>query len=520
MATLYLNFHKQDFMTFSAIYPLLVPTCNAEEAIKTPGWWSTQRTPRAIGRWSDDEELVEYHRFGDDDGVEPLVLVRDFHDLKEPYVEISEEFRLFHNLYFDQGNNTYVKLDGAGQETTVVDIQSHRVRFRIREVRQYLAIREMHLLVQFDIHERSRYSLAQLSLEKGETANHDELSNWRHHLTELDRADHIAFARFIGKRLVPPVNKRYSGFPGFSQETKRYVDFLIGQDNQGRDIRATCDPTSLPRYTTDEPEFFTPVCFRKSVLERYYSQPSKFKVSDGFLSCGNLWMLPIDDDHDDRVCVWLGDLGEKLPYGEQQHWQAHNFLPPDTRVSGTFFDRQFAAKFAESSRPEHQFRDLYRQLSETCETKLGWQILQPLHNNDAHRLASVRIPALGEQPAFDDQVQHLATILVDSLHKRRIQDLVPEDERPHREASIDLLEAMFCSRDINHFQEHIDLLRTVQSLRSAGTAHRKGHNYEKLVRQLNLTNRGHASVVADLIRRANQFLRFLITVVETRQLTP
>ena len=212
------------------------------------------------------------------------------------------------------------------------------------------------------------------------------------------------------------------------------------------------------------------------------------------------------------MCAWLGDLGETLPYEQQKHWQAHNFLPSDTRVSTTFFDRQFAAQFAESHRPEHQFRTLYRQLAETCEQRLGWQILQPLHEKDAHRLASVRVPASDEQPAFDEQVQGLATILVDSLHKRRIRDLVPEAQRPDRDGGIDLLEALFRIRAVHAYHAHIEFLRTVQNLRSSGSAHRKGRKFDRHATKVRLPELGPQRVVADLILRANSLLRFLAAV--------
>ena len=515
MVTLYLNSRTADFQTLSDIHPLLVPSRDAIDAIKTLGWHSVRRTPAPVSHWDDSKEHIEYHRFGSGDGFEPFVLARDFNDLKDPYVEVSEEFRLFHNLYHDQERQEYIKLDDSGQETVVVELRSDCVRFRVQEVGQYLAVREMHLLVQFDFQERSQHSLAELSLAEGDTTHHDEGSHWELHFADLDRDDYTGFARLIGKRLLAPIEKRYSGFPGFSEVAKRYADFVIGLDDQGGEIRATCNPTMLPSHSAEGPRFFTPVSFHKNVLERYFSQPSKFSVSDGLLSCGNLWMLEIDDDHDERVCVWLGDLGETLPYREQQHWQAHNFLPPDHRVSKTFFDRQFAAEFADSRRPEHQFRDLYRQLAETSEQRLGWPVLKPLRDKDAHRLTSVRVPASGEQPAFDDQVQGLATILVDSLNKRCLRDLIPQAERPERDGSIDLLETLFRTRGIHDYHPHIGLLRTVQNLRSSGSAHRKGREYEKHAAKVRLAELGPPRVVADLINQANGLLRFLIAVVDS-----
>ena len=520
MATLYLDSHSPDYRTISAIHPLLVPSCNAAQAIESPGWLSVSRAPGPVSRWDDGEEHVSYHRFGNDDGFEPLVLVRDFNQLKGLYLEVSEEFRLFHNLYHDRERNAYVKVDDSGQETVVVKVDPRRrVTFRVLELRQYLAIREMHLLVQFDFHESSAYPLAELSLARGEKADHDGQSNWRLLFTELGRVDRVGFARLLGKRLLPPVEKTRSGFPGFAEGTKQYVDFVIGQDDQGREITATCNPAALPRYTGD-PEFFTAVSFRKSVLDKYYDQHSKFDVSDGALSCGNLWTLSIDDDHDDWVCAWLGDLGEVLPHAEQLHWRAHNVLVADGRISSTFFDRQFGARFADSQRPEHRFRQLYRQLAETCEQQLGWQILRPLADEDMHRLSSVRVPASAEQSAFDEQVQGLATILVDSLNVRAIRDRLPPAERPKDDRSLDLLEALLGNAAVPGYQPHIDFLRNLQNLRSSGSAHRKGSRYQKSAARVRLPELGTQRVIANFLSHCNDLLRFLLAAVESNRIPP
>ena len=53
------------------------------------------------------ESEVKYFRWGVDENMyasEPLVIGRRFSKMKENYFEISEEFRLFHNLYHDKRN--------------------------------------------------------------------------------------------------------------------------------------------------------------------------------------------------------------------------------------------------------------------------------------------------------------------------------------------------------------------------------------------------------------------------------
>ncbi len=54
-----------------------------------------------------ENEVASYHRFGDDDGVEPLVVLRDFHGVLPTFLELSEEYRHFHNLFFKEAE-TYL----------------------------------------------------------------------------------------------------------------------------------------------------------------------------------------------------------------------------------------------------------------------------------------------------------------------------------------------------------------------------------------------------------------------------
>ena len=113
----------------------------------------------------DQESPVKYFRWGVDEdmyGSEPLVVGRRFRRMKENYFEISEEFRLFHNLYHDRKTDTYIKIDDAGNEETIVIIKPNEVQIRLKEIRQFLAVKEMCLSILFEFNEYSRYSLEEL----------------------------------------------------------------------------------------------------------------------------------------------------------------------------------------------------------------------------------------------------------------------------------------------------------------------------------------------------------------------
>ena len=127
--------------------------------------------PEPTAYRSDRESPIKYFRWGVDQdmyGSEPLVIARQFSKMKEDYIEISEEFRLFHNLYHDRKTDTYIKIDDAGNEETVVVVKSDEVQIRLKEIRQFLAIKEMYLSMLFEFNEYSTYSLQKLGINEFE----------------------------------------------------------------------------------------------------------------------------------------------------------------------------------------------------------------------------------------------------------------------------------------------------------------------------------------------------------------
>lgn len=50
--------------------------------------------------YGNGEPETHYHRYGGDDGLEPLVILQEFHGgLPDMLPQLAEEFRLYHNLW-------------------------------------------------------------------------------------------------------------------------------------------------------------------------------------------------------------------------------------------------------------------------------------------------------------------------------------------------------------------------------------------------------------------------------------
>jgi hypothetical protein len=501
------------------IYCALVPSDRVDEVLSTLTWDLSHGggVPGSAVYHDDGDERVEYLRFGDDDGIEPLVIDRVFHGMREDYKEISEEFRLFHRLYHDRKTDRYLKFDDDGSETVVVVVEDDRVLIRVKEIRQFLAIRDMHLSIQFDCREHSNHTLKELELDEGGQERRDGLAAWGHFYGDLHGiGEHCAFSRLLGKRLVEPLPKSKSGLWGFEEKAdKKYVEFIIGLDEYGDEETYTSNPGALANFfgaNPEAPNYLTPVHFRKQVLDKYFQQPSKYTVEDSMLWCGSLWSMQIDNHHEDKVRAWLGDLGRDLPFQEQLHWRSFN-IHPQGGVSETYFRRQILAQFADSERPEHLFVNRYAQLQRDCSEYLGWQILLPLDAGDAYFIKSVRIPASDEQRDFDELVLGLTKLLIDSLNEKELNKLIPEADRPNLKGSISRLEAALKASNEEGYESQIAFLRKLQNLRSSSSAHRKGSNYRKIANDFGVDDQSLSAVFAGILGQALGFVEFLTTIV-------
>ena len=468
------------------------------------------------------ESQIKYFRWGVEEnmyGSEPLVIGRQFSKMKEDYFEISEEFRFFHNLYHDKETNTYIKIDDAGNEEIVAVVTPNEVQIRLKEIRQFLAIKEMYLSMLFEFNEYSRYSLEELGLSeiKEPKFKRDALICWRHNnYRRADFCQEFKSASWLkGRRLIKPLPKSKSGFGDFAERPK-YAEFIVDVDENGDEVSHTCNPYKLGNYpgeNSDTTWKLTLVHFRKQVLDKYYNESSKYNVSDSMLRCG-LWSMKIDNHDPDKVCVFLDELGISLPYEEQLHWRANN-IPPVGGMSETFYRRMVKGEWANSNQPDILFKQSYEQLQKACGEYLGWQLLKPLGSEDKYRFQRLRVPVNDEQCHFDDLVQDLQTILIESIDVKRLKRLFPEAERVNLKdkRSIEILGEILNFYSVEDADHRVSFLQKLQALRSKGSGHRKGSDYQKIANYFGVDSLGQREAFAKILKQALDIINFLISVV-------
>ena len=336
----------------AAIFSAIVPRGCVTQALQSDSWDLRigGGLPDCSQSFPDGRTETTYRRFGNSWGVEPLIFVRTFAGLKPDYVELSEEFRHFHNLFHDRATDKYLRFDGMGNEELVAEIDPEgRCRILLRPLREFLALKDACVAIYFDVVRYSKLPIDEIPEAERQVDIREADATFSLRVSECDwRRDEgvRSFSWLLGKKIIEPLPREESGIWPYDDGPKKSVAFIIGIDANGKPIEHPCDPQGLANHfgkNAGAPHFLTPVFFRMEVLAKYYAQPDKFEVQDGYLSCGHLWGLRLDNDHHEFVVVYLGDLGETLSYDEQMYWRSFN-VPPRGSISAVAYKRGFWPK--------------------------------------------------------------------------------------------------------------------------------------------------------------------------------
>lgn len=376
--------------------------------------------------WSGDKEIAEYRRLSKD-GLEPFVHFRNFYGIKKTYFEISEEFRLYFNLYEDYKSltsRTYYLIDDNGDEEEAAIIEENEIRIRLKLIKEYLAARKLSLLIYFEFMRFSDEDLDSLGLEKIDQTFKSEDTIYKHLIRTVNIGDKQTHSWILGKKVIHGAKDFKPDLFGVGK--KQYEEFIIGTDDEG---------------------------------------------NDGLIYCCGLWTLRIDNNHPKYVMVYLGDLGH-LEHKEQMYWKSFN-VSYDGGISGVAWERNFEAKFTAPEQPDLFFKMKFELFQKEWAKKYGWSLFKPLSKDDFHNYKSLHIPLNNNRKEFDEQVLSLVKVIIDSLNEKKLSEGI--EILKSNPKGIDKLEAFLQSKGIR-LDEMIKFLRNLQTLRSSSVAHRKSKN--------------------------------------------
>lgn len=431
--------------------------------------------PGFVTSYTDNGSETEYLPVGSEDVV-PVVHVRLYNGPFPKTVELAEDFRLCWDLYEDRTRGEWVTVDEVGGRVVVAKWAGDDLMVSKRFLRRYQAARQLHLSMQFCVDRRGGDELKHLDAINVDIDEGDVRLAYHGSDGMLGGLDPKYFTRLVGKRLIPPPPVEQSSMRPYDDPAE-FESFIIGIDAEGRPVEHICDPEMLANYfgkNPGAPHFLTPVFFGREVLEKYFADPDRYEVQDGYLSAAHSFGLPIDNALTDHVMVFLGDLGRGLPHREQRYWRSYNVAPPGP-ISETAFRRSFLGQWADSVRIEHRFIAAYEAANKAWRERFGWHLFRPLHEADAHLLRSLRVPVNLSFSQFDDQIVRLAKIAVGALDEKQIVAATAGADKV--DGGINKLERLMSQEGLDP-DPLCSALRHVQGVRSRSAAHNKSREFD------------------------------------------
>lgn len=492
----------------------LVPADRTEEQLKTDTYdaYGLLRPGVTVyGAWDSGE--AAYYKWGNNTSIEPLVIKRDYNDLARDNIEIVEEFRFLFNLYYNSQSKEYVDLEN---DTSVVKISDDNlVSIHKRYLKSYLAIKNMALIIHID----SRCTDIVEDIFPTDSFDYRNDDNTVFYTVNIGRGHNGIqeenFSILFGKKVLFGCKLKDCNIWPYN-EKKQYIEFIVGVDDNGRELHYTCDPSKLSNYfgaNPDAPHYLTPIFFDSAVLSKYYSNPEKYEVDDGIIRCGTLWSLYIDNQNTGYVSAYLGDLGRNLPSEQEQHyWRGFN-KALDAKLSATKFKRDFMALPASSQSQDFVFKNTYVKTNRQFAEKAGWPLFLELDEQDRYNFEGLRIPINNSIVEMDMLVLSLVKVLLDSLNEKEIvSHLTGTYEK--LVGSIAKLEVWFQEKQLTGYQDHIKFLRNLQELRSSGTGHRKGKSYQKISKVFDIQKENYTETFSNILESATLFLNYINTHIE------
>ncbi len=453
---------------------------------------------------------AEYYRFSRQDGIEPIIIQRHFYGMKKTYFDISEEFRHLYNLHYDEPEKKYIKILDDGNEEDVIRVSDDLILINAKYLKEFLAIKKYFLVLYFNIDRYTQGHFSDIGKEPILDIRENQNTICSISLCDCDwsREGPKIYSRLLGKKTIYGLEEFDPENLAGSVKCYEYINFIIGVNSNGDDVTFTCNEEELANFfgkNPGKPNYVTPVFFNRKVLEKYYADPEKYTVHDGQLSCGGLWSLRMDNNHEKYVIVMLGDLGG-LSLSEQQYWRSFN-MKPEGGFSDVAFRRGFAAEFTEPSMKDLIFKEKFGLFQETWKKKNGWDLFLPLEDQDQHYMKKIRIPLKESQSEFDELVLAITKVLIDSLNERKIQEFL--SSKTPDEKGITKLQRLFVEKGITRFEDHIQFLRDLQNLKSSTASHRKGDEYDKIARKWGIREKRYREVYCNILDRAIQLFKFL-----------
>ncbi|GEP52802.1 hypothetical protein FNO01nite_34740 [Flavobacterium noncentrifugens] len=392
-----------------------------------------------------------------EEGLEPFIFSRSFSLQQNPvrYIDISEEFVLYFNLYetgSDKQNRKFLYIDDYGEQDEVMIIEPNLIKIKIKYLKEYITIRDMHFVICFDYMRLVKKVPSDWELNFGESNISEAGINYNHLIRNLGGTTQ---SWILGKVLIEPNSIKKTHF---DLDKSKCEEFIIGYDENGELIFEKCDA---------EENHFTLTFFKKEVLDKYYNNPESYDVESMSVN-SKFFHLKIDNNVRTYVPVFLRDL-RILPHKEQLHWKQYNIAPEEGMgISRTYYTTMIEGNWAENSEAvDLFFKEKFTEFNEKWKAKFGYYFYKPLSKKDEYIFKSLHSISSNNIKSFCEQTLTIVKLTIDRINENEISKGL---EFPPNTKGITKLEKFIESNEMK-IPQMFEFLRHLQNLRSGLIAH-------------------------------------------------
>ena len=530
------KFIRDGWMTLynSNVYALMVSEEIAAKEHDDSEWVCNSYYMRPSFSFDDGTNVADYRPYPHDH-IYPIVITQEEKCYHSERIRLTEEFILFYDLRVVEridGSVEYYQIAETGDDVLVAKVEFGCLKVLASYVCEYISIKSLTLVVQFEAILYSSKSILELGSRKQDyTVYRSSDVTFSYTLSENTVTDDKSYSWVRGKAFILPDRKYIKRL--FDIKDNRYETFIAGKDVQGNPIFSTCDENELSSDLTKDgtPWQLSLVYFKRGVLDKYYADTRKFSVQDGSIS-GPDWFTHLDSDRNDELVVMvLKDLG-KMPYKEQKHWKHYNVAYPDEgSLSDTTWNRWFAGMPSNTKNaPDLLFKSLYEEANKKWNAKYGYPLYLELASGDKHFFDELHsMNELNNDSTFDNLILAFTKVVIDSINEKQLINGIDEtnanvlelfekcsvkdNRKTNLSGGIRKLQAVLLSKGIT-CDNLIELLCKIQALRSTSAAHRKSTNPDKKTKELfqwfEIDKYPHKDVIDGIFNRLNKQLEWLI----------
>ena len=309
------------------------------------------------------------------------------------FVELSDEFRLFYNLYKEE--NDYYMSENDVEPQKVIRYREETGCFEIKYeyLVEYLAYKKFFAVLNFEVD----FYEYETKLKSNSYVSDNYCFERRIFKLNNNDKKNCYLIRYLGKVILD--------FKTLDAKEKE-VSFLVGKTNKNKNkyetIKGFC--ISSDCY----------VCFDRQVLKKYIDKPSKYKV--GFSSvCSDYWCLNNQGKESyNEIFVSLHSLSY-IPYEEQVYWSKFAKIPEDTK----FFTKEI--HMVDKLKSEYENFNYYWNI------KHSEKIFKELTGDDKYKLKQIYVPLNEEFSEFNSIITNICICFVDCINNTYIRKLTPNE---------------------------------------------------------------------------------------------